>query len=444
MTARKVDLSWSTPKAVNFLQSQAKLSLFIGGVRSSKTFTGSVKGCLIALQTPNSLGLVIAPTYSMVRDVLVKTYIDILTLFFGLQQGTDFTYHKSNHHLHIHGGGDVLFRSGENPERLEGITADWYHLDEAAQMSEKVYKICLDRTTRPLTLPRGYGWITTTPKGQNWVYRLYSEAATEAEYYAETILTSEAGIVKQAEIEHAKKALDPRYFRQQYLATFEAWAGLVYDDFTRAENVRPLKYNPELINYIGMDMGWNDETAVLWYQHDRTNGIWYLLSEFVESYIRPETLAKVIRGEEVVLSGQRKFKAPYSLEQVERIYPGTDISNRQQAADGLSLRDILVANGIDKAYFRVKQHRVFDSILSVRAKVKGADGVCRLFVDPSCKRYIGDKESWHYPEKDGVITGEMPDASNDNHRFSHTNDAERYVIDSVEPTAGSQIFGGLT
>ncbi len=444
MTAKQVSFTWATDKAVNFLQSQAKLSMFIGGVRSSKTFTGAVKGCLIALQTPNSLGLVIAPTYSMVRDVMVKTYIDILTLFFGLQQGTDFTFHKSNHHLHIIGGGDILFRSGENPERLEGITADWFHLDEAAQMSEKVYKICLDRTSRPLTLPRGYGWITTTPKGQNWVYRLYSEAATEAEYFAETILTAEAGLVRREEIDHARKVLDPRYFRQQYLATFEAWAGLVYDDFSRATNVRKIEYNPSLINYIGMDLGWNDETAVLWYQHDRITGVWYLLSEFVESYIRPETLARVIRGEEVVLSGGRVFKAPYTLENVERIYPGTDIGNKQQAADGLSLRDIMVNNGINRSYFSVRNHKVFESILAVRAKIAGADGIVRLFVDPSCKRYIGDKESWHYPEKDGIITGEKPDESIENHRYSHTNDAERYVIDSVEPIIGSVQIGGLT
>lgn len=442
---KRVDFNWATPKAVNFLRSQAKLSMFVGGVRSSKTFTGAVKGCLIALRYAGSLGICMSPTYAMLSDVMIPTYADILTKWFGLQLKTDFTVRESSRpEIKIKGAGEMKFRSGETPERIEGLTADWYHLDEAAQMVEKVFKICTDRTSRPRVLPRGIGWLTTTPKGHNWVYERFNDALTDEDYYAETILTSEAGLVTQEEIEYARNHLDPRYFRQQYQATFEHWAGLIYDDFTREKNVKKLEYNPNLINYIGIDPGWSDETAILWYQHNPVKGEWFLLREFVESQIRIETLAKVIIGHEVRLSGGRHFQAPFPLKSVEKIYPGTDINNRLQAADGISIRDLLVNQGVDRGYFRVKRHRKFESILSVRAKILGADGVVRLHVDPSCKRYIADKESFHYKETDGVVTGELPDDSDENHRYSHTNDSEMYVIDSVEPAIGKKQYGGLS
>jgi hypothetical protein len=58
--------------------------------------------------------------------------------------------------------------------------------------------------------------------------------------------TLEGGQVDQAhEIEQAKKDLDERSFRQEYLASFETYTGVVYYNFDRQLNVQDhVKYDP--------------------------------------------------------------------------------------------------------------------------------------------------------------------------------------------------------
>ena len=227
--------------------------------------------------------------------------------------------------------------------------------------------------------------------------------------------------------------MDERYFRQQYMASFENWAGVVYDEFDPEKQAnKEIEYNPDLPTYIAMDFGWTDPVVALWYQYNRANGEWYLIKEFVKSHITADTLAKVVRGDKVSFPFG-DFQAPVPIDKVEAIVSGIEIKQHRQEANGRSMRDILVGYGIPRYKFIIKKHSIFESIMSVRAKIMNANGERKLFVDKRCKRYIKDKLSWHYPEKDGEIQGEIPDTSPENHKYSHTNDAERYLIDTITP-----------
>jgi len=424
--SRKVNIHFPSKKAFRFVQSEAKISMFVGGVRSSKTYSGAVKGVLLNLAVPGCAGIAVAPSFPMVREVLVDAYLKVLKF---MQLDDYFRYNKSDHKLTFWNGSQILFRSASDPLSLEGLTADWFHLDEAAQVVRQAFMELVNRVSKSEHLGRGRGWLTLTPKGQNWVYDESLRAATDKSYSIEHILTKDAGLVADDDIEWARKNLEPRYFRQQYEATFENWVGLVYDDFTVEKNVRPCKYNPALPVYVGLDFGWNDPAVAIWMQYDAVLGDWYVIGEFSRSHLPPATFAQVLHGEPVQFPNMT-FRAPCVSKDVSIFHAGHEANISRQEADGLSIHKILGNYGID---VKSRQHKVFQRIQSVRAKILTADGDTHLFVDPGCIGLIKDLQAYHYPEKNGEIYGELPCDKPENHQFSHRIHSIEYAIDSITP-----------
>jgi len=411
-------------KQADFIFSKDRMLLFLAGVRSGKTYAGVIKGILISLQHPNITGAVIAPTYPMVRNVVVRLYLQLLNNW-----RIPHKYNKNEHILTFYNGSQIFFLTAKIPEHLQGMTLDWVHLDEAALMTENIFRIAKDRILKPQVLDKGIIFLTTTPWGLNWVYH----AVLDKIFSMIHCKTVENPFIDREEVEHAKKIFPEKYFRQMYEASFETHLGLVYNDFDLKENViDKIDYNPDYETYVGIDFGWNEPTAVLWMQYDKVTGNWYIIQEFVSSYVRPETLAKILKGEEVQTS-KGKFKAKVGMDKVIYYLTGHEVGQRRQEADGRSMLVSLTQYGIPRHKIRYSKHNMVESIMSVRGKIKSADGTRHLFVDSSCKTYINDKMNWGYPTKEGDYIGDYPDMSPANHKYSHTNDAERYVINFRTP-----------
>jgi predicted phage terminase large subunit-like protein len=130
---------------------------FVGGVGSGKTRLG----CLTILDQPPSRGMVVAPTYKLLRDATLFTFMDLA------RQGKVLAnWHKGDWEATLVNGTSVIFRSGEDPETLRGPNLGWFYLDEAALMTVMVWNIMLGR----LREKPGRAWLTTTPRGDNWIY----------------------------------------------------------------------------------------------------------------------------------------------------------------------------------------------------------------------------------------------------------------------------------
>lgn len=118
------------------------------------------------------------------------------------------------------------FRSGHDPENLEGEAASGYVLDECSKLKEQVYTSA--RTT--VTMTRGPILAISTPRGKNWFYRKCMEAQDEMQWALQkgvaprrifiTAPTRDNPFVPREAIEDAKKTLPDRLFRQYYLAEF--------------------------------------------------------------------------------------------------------------------------------------------------------------------------------------------------------------------------------
>lgn len=164
---RKVHIPRATAPQRQFWQNVAQFRLFRGGIGSGKTFAGAIE---VLRQPANSVGMVLAPTYPMLRDASLRTFL-------GLARPLVAEFNTSTMTMTLTNGTTVLWRSADNPDRLRGPNLGWFWLDEAGQMTREAWLIMLGR----LRKQPARAWVTTTPNGKNWLYDVF-EAAAEKNY----------------------------------------------------------------------------------------------------------------------------------------------------------------------------------------------------------------------------------------------------------------------
>jgi len=145
-----------------FWASDARFRLFVGGRGSGKTRAGAVE----AIRQPRgTTGLVVAPTYPMLRLGAMETILKLTA-----KAGIVTAWNKSEMELRLIGDRRIIFRSADNPDRLRGANAGWLWLDEVAMMNSDIWPLSI----ATLRESPGRAWMSTTPRGKDWVYQLFN------------------------------------------------------------------------------------------------------------------------------------------------------------------------------------------------------------------------------------------------------------------------------
>lgn len=154
-----------------FVADPHRFCLFLGGVGGGKSYAGAVKA-LRRFETVGrrELGVVIAPTYPILRDATLRTALDVWG------DAVDRVI-ASEMRVVLRTGDEALFRSADEPDRLRGPNASWAWIDEAALCHPDTWPIAIGRLRQHGDL--GVAWLTTTPKGMNWVYETFVVGATD-------------------------------------------------------------------------------------------------------------------------------------------------------------------------------------------------------------------------------------------------------------------------
>lgn len=146
----------------DFLTCADRYRLFIGGRGAGKTFVGA----LAALQEakPGEVGLVVAPTYSLLKTVAFDKLLKL-----GRSINAIAAFNRSDMIIDLRNGARVIGRSADNPDRLRGINASWLWMDEGRDMTRETWLIAI------ATLREGSGraWVTSTPHGYDWMYDVF-------------------------------------------------------------------------------------------------------------------------------------------------------------------------------------------------------------------------------------------------------------------------------
>lgn len=137
-------------------------------------------------------------------------------------------------------GAEIWVIGMDKPERIEGRPWNGGILDEFANMKPGAW----GENVRPaLSDRRGWCWLIGVPEGRNHYYDLwhYARAATDPEWDGFT--WKSADILDPAEVEAARRQLDPLVYQQEYEASFVNFEGRAYYPFQEATHCAPLAYN---------------------------------------------------------------------------------------------------------------------------------------------------------------------------------------------------------
>lgn len=232
-----------------------RFRVVVAGRRFGKTHL-AIRELAWHAREPNKDVWYVAPSYKMARQIVwrkLKNKLNDLN-WVAKTNETELTIQLVN-------GSTIALKGADNYDSLRGVGLDFIVLDEFADINPDAWF----ETLRPtLSDKQGRALFIGTPKGiGNWSYELYQNSLDNADWKSFQYTTVDGGNVKPEEIEAAKKDLDERTFRQEYMATFETYSGRIYYAFDRAQNVKELETLDTSVIYIGMDFNIDPMSAVI-------------------------------------------------------------------------------------------------------------------------------------------------------------------------------------
>jgi phage terminase large subunit len=186
------------------------------------------------------------------------------------------TASESELRLDLPSAAQVRLFGADNPDALRGMYLDGVILDEAADMSPRLFS----EVIRPALSDRlGWAFWIGTPKGQNDFYDLiygvkggFEGAIASPDWFYLCLKASETGILPQEELESAKRSgMSPEQYAQEFECSFQAAImGAYYGhELEAAENEDRLTknvYDRTLQVHTAWDLGHSDATAIWFYQ----------------------------------------------------------------------------------------------------------------------------------------------------------------------------------
>jgi len=238
-----------------FHNCDARFRILITGVRWGKSEAGAAELVKAACEESGHYWAV-APTYRMLWISWQKV-IRLLEEHPGLIKRRE----KRNKRIWLKNGSIIEGRSAEWPDTLRGPGLLGIWVDEASYIKREAARIIRTRVSDTL----GRIWITTTPRGKNWVYEWNLKGIDEKidNYAAFRFPSSSSPYFPKSEWAEAKKDLPADFFRQEYEAEFLDRAAGVFrnvDDVVRADGESFEAVGPF---YIGADWAKKYDYTVL-------------------------------------------------------------------------------------------------------------------------------------------------------------------------------------
>jgi hypothetical protein len=379
--------------------SKARFRVLISGRRFGKTWVCIHEIAKFARYSKSKIWYV-CPTYRMAKDIVWNDLVDKMTKHRWLKK-----VNHSDLKITLRNGSEISLRGADNENSLRGVGLNFLIMDEFADIKEHAYYEVLRAT---LSDKNGSALFCGTPRGYgNWSYNLFMKEKEDNQWQSFQYTTLEGGQVSPQEIQQAKQDLDERTFNQEYNASFVNYAGQIYYNFDRKENVLE-KYEPKTAEvHIGMDFNIDPMSAVI--AELKGNRI----------YIYDEIVIYSSNTDEMVYEIKNRFKDKHIF-----IYPDPASKQRKTSAGGTTDLAILKNAGFN---LRVRNTHplIRDRINAVNTKLKNANGVRTLFIANNCKNVLKSIERQIY--KEGTV---IPDKDNN---YDHMNDALGYLVEYLYP-----------
>lgn len=390
------------PVQEGFVRCADRFSFYVGGIGAGKTFAGAVRSILRAFDHPGSLGLIGAPTYPMLRDVTERTFFELLPR--AAMRG----FNKTQHHLVLTNGSEILFRSADQPDRIRGLNLAWFWLDEAPLCGHYAWEVLKGRLRQRGCEPAG--WATGSPKGRDGFARDFELAPLPGHRLFRASTRANLRNLPPGYIEDL--GYTGAFADQEIEGLFVAFEGLVYT-FDAAEDGHrrapaPGTVFPRVIG--GIDWGYTNPAAALVFGLDGDRRAW----QIAECYQRRAGLT------EVLLPAVLELTRAHG---VQVWYCGPDEPEHIAALNAALARENLPCRACAADNAVVPGIQTVSSLLAKRA-----DGTRGLYVCPACTATIAEYGAYQYaPAPDG---GRRDPAEHPLKQSDHAMDATRYALHS--------------
>lgn len=349
----------------------------VAGRRFGKSFL-SINEIAKFACVPNRKVIYISPTFGMSKAILWDELKNRLYAVRWIQK-----VNESNLEIILKNKTKIMLRSADNPDSIRGQGYDFAVVDEAQDCDSRL----IPEILRPALADRqGALLVIGTPKGiGNHLYDIYKDANYASWQYT----TLSGGRVSAEEIENARNLMDDRTFKQEFEASFETYAGVIYYAFTTDNIVDATPdFDDRETLHIGIDFNTVPVSAVV---SIRRGEDLFIVDEIEIFNSNTNELSQEIRN--------RYPKNPVIC------YPDASGQRRQTSSNGISDHVIL-----QNAGFRVHTGRVnppvVDRIAAVNSRLCNTRAQRHLIINKANKRVIESlvkqtyKEGTRIPDKD--------------------------------------------
>jgi len=380
-----------------------RFRVVVAGRRFGKTHISIRELCRHAAMPKQEVWYV-APTYRMAKGIVWKKLKYKLMDLKWCQK-----INESELTITLKNGSTISLKGADNNQALRGVGLDFLVLDEFADIDPEAWYEVLRPT---LADKQGKALFIGTPKGiGNWAHDIYNMSTEQPEQWSShSYTTLDGGQVTEEEIEAAKRDLDTRTFRQEFLATFETYSGRIFYNFDRKLHVK--KFEAKSLRdldivYIGMDFNIDPMSAVVFVRQGDTL---HAIDEIrLFSSNTKETVEEI------------NSRFPKS-----RIWVYPDPASRQRKTSAGGVTDLTILQNAGYVVKAPNAHNpVRDGINAVNARLLNDKKDINLYFDPRCKHTIDCMERYAYKENSS-----QPDKDSG---YDHMADAVRYAVDYMFP-----------
>jgi len=347
-------------------------------------------------------GVIGAPTYPMLRDSTRKAFLELLD-----ENEVPYRFHKSENSIDIlEPGSQILFRSLDCFERIRGTNLAWFGIDELTYCKEESW-LRLEARLRDRTATRLCGFASWTPKGFDWVYDRFigpKRKPGHVAYRAQQNRTLPADYYGRL-----KSSYDERFYRQEALGEYlNVFSGQAYYGFDRKEQVRNIKYRPDVPLWWALDFNINPMCSVV---GQTVNGVVRVLDEIVmpnsntlaacdEFLARTDKWLRIPDDFSEALSDIDYATVQPTTPEPLMVYVYGDSTGNSRDSGGSRtdwqhVKDFFSRNTDRfRAHFRVPSSNgpVKDRVNCVNAKLLNYAGQRSLFLTPNCRELAADFE----------------------------------------------------
>jgi len=389
-------------------RSRARFRVLVTGRRWGKTTLDKAE----AVSEFGTEGLVwyLAPTYDMARELMWEPLTHLVPREWLVKDPNE-----TRMEMETIWGCRFACKSVEHPDRLRGRGPRKIIGDEFQDWKDG------HRTWEEVLLPslltsNGSALLTGTPKSFNHLYDAYDKGQRKVTGWESwQFKTSEAPHIDQAFLGQMRAEMDPRAYRQEFEASFEALAGRAYYAFDRKHDVGVVELDRAAPACVAFDFNINPATAIIGQGFGQQATIW---REVFVTHAGGEATRAAAEAAKAHLD-RAGWKGAV------RIYgdPAGKAAKTTGPSDHAILRQVFPL-----ATWCISPHapHVRDRVAAVNARCETMDGHRHMRVDPSCIHLIADYEQVIFEDN-----GDLDKKSNP--MLTHVSDASGYWIHKEWP-----------